>query len=97
MTDTEIIKKLTSIRGIGNWSAKMYLIFVLNRQDILPLDDAAFLQSYCWMNNTKDRTKLSVEKNCIKWKPYSSIATRYLYRALDTGLTNNKFTINKED
>lgn len=45
-SDDEVIKKLTSLRGIGLWTAKMYLIFVLNRQNVLPVEDVAFLQSY---------------------------------------------------
>ncbi len=44
--DDEVYKKLLSLRGIGSWTAKMYLIFVLDRQDILPYEDVAFLQSY---------------------------------------------------
>lgn len=83
--DQEIINTLTSIKGIGTWSAKMYLIFVLNRQDILPYEDMAFLQSYKWCYKTKDISKESVIKKCKKWSPYSSIAARYLYKALDWG------------
>lgn len=43
LSDDEVIKKLTSLRGIGLWTAKMYLIFVLNRQNVLPVEDIAFL------------------------------------------------------
>lgn len=95
LTDTEIIKKLTSIRGIGNWSAKMYLIFVLNRQDVLPFEDGAFLQSYRWMYKTEDCSAKAVSNKCKKWSPYSSIAARYLYRALDMGFTKEEFHLYK--
>lgn len=88
-----VYKKLTSLQGLGNWTTNMYLLFVLNRQDILPYDDTAFLQSYCWMYNTKDKSKESIIKKCKKWQPYSSIASRYLYRALDTGLTKEPFKL----
>jgi|GEM_PF-91091 len=91
LDDDDVIKALTSIRGLGIWSAKMYLIFVLNRNDVLPYEDAAFLQSYEWLYKTKDRSKEAVKKKCKKWKPYSSIAARYLYRALDEGLTKEEF------
>lgn len=91
LSDDEVIKKLTSLRGIGLWTAKMYLIFVLNRQNVLPVEDVAFLQSYKWMYKTDDISKDSVIKKCEKWSPYSSIAARYLYRALDTDLTKNEF------
>ncbi len=93
--DKEVIKELTKIKGIGNWTAKMYLIFVLNRPDILPLEDVAFLQSYKWLYKTEDTSRDSVAKKCKKWSPYSSIAARYLYRALDEGLVNNPFHLYK--
>lgn len=95
MSDSEVISKLTSLHGIGTWTAKMYLIFALNRQDVLPYEDVAFLQGYEWLYKTKDRSKAAVEKKCKKWKPYSSIAARYLYRALDSGLTKNEFHLYK--
>ena len=72
-SDTEVIKTLTAIKGIGNWTAKMYLIFVLNRDDVLPIEDVAFLQSYKWMYKTEDVSPESVKKKCKKWKPYSSL------------------------
>lgn len=81
------------IKSIG--TAKMYLIFVLNRQNVLPVEDVAFLQSYKWLYKTDDISKDSVMKKCKKWSPYSSIAARYLYRALDTGLTKNEFYLYK--
>lgn len=87
LSDDEVLKALTSIKGIGKWTSKMYLLFFLKREDILPYDDMAFLQSYKWLYNTKNVKKESILKRCKKWKPYSSIAARYLYRALDTGLT----------
>lgn len=95
MTDSEIVKTLTTIKGIGNWTAKMYLIFVLDRPDILPTEDVAFLQAYQWLYKTDDRTPESVRRKCKKWKPYSSIAARYLYRALDGGYTKEEFHLFK--
>ena len=95
LSDSEVINKLTSIKGIGIWTAKMYLIFVLNRSDVLPTEDVAFLQSYCWMYKTEDRSTRNILNKCKKWKPYSSIAARYLYRALDAGLTKEEFHLFK--
>lgn len=95
MSDAEVISKLTTLNGIGTWTAKMYLIFALNRQDVLPYEDVAFLQGYEWLYKTKDRSKAAVEKKCRKWKPYSSIAARYLYLALDSGFTKNEFHLYK--
>lgn len=87
MSDEEVLHQLTSIKGIGNWTAKMYLLFFLQRDDILPYEDGAFLQAYRWLYNTKKCDQKSIENRCKKWKPYTSIGARYLYRALDTGLT----------
>jgi len=95
MSDADVIKTLTAVKGIGNWSAKMYLIFALNRPDVLPTEDVAFLQSYKWLYKTEDCKPASVTAKCKKWKPYSSIAARYMYRALDLGLTKNEFHLYK--
>lgn len=63
----------------------------MNRQDVLPLEDVAFLQGYRWIYKTKNVTPDSIIRKCDKWKPYSSIAARYLYCALDIGLTKEEF------
>lgn len=91
----EVIKALTSVKGISLWTAKMYLIFVLDRQDILPYEDVAFLRSYKWMYKTEDTTPAAIKKKCQKWAPYISTGSRYLYRALDMGLTKNEFHLFK--
>lgn len=95
MDNDSVIKSLTSVKGIGTWSAKMYLIFSLNRPDILPFEDIAFLQGYSWVYKTDDYKKKAVEKKCKKWGHYSSIAARYMYRALDMGLTKEPFHLYK--
>lgn len=95
MTDQEVIKSLTSVKGIGNWSAKMYLLFALDRPDILPFEDLAFLQGYSWVYKTDDYHAKLVQKKCQKWHPYASIAARYMYKALDTGLTKEPFHLFK--
>lgn len=96
MTDADVISTLTKQRGIGKWTAKMYLIFVLNRPDILPYEDAAFLQTYRWLHQTDDCSTTSIKRKCAKWNPYSSIAARFLYRALDMGFSKEKFHLLKE-
>ncbi len=63
LSDEDIIRTLTKIRGIGKWTAKMYLIFVLDRPDVLPVEDGAFLQAYRWMYKTIDCSEKSVYKN----------------------------------
>lgn len=63
--DEEVIKILTSLRGLGTWTAKMYLLFVLNRQDVLPYEDGAFLQSYRWLYKTDDCSPSSIKKKML--------------------------------
>ncbi len=92
LSDDEVMKKLMSYKGIGSWTAKMYLLFVLKREDIVPYEDGAFLQSFKWLYGTKDVKKDDVLKKAKKWHPYSSIAARYLYRALDSGLIKESFS-----
>lgn len=93
LDDINVIRKLTSIRGIGSWTAKMYLIFVLNRQDVLPFEDGAFLQAYKWLYSTDNVEKTVVIETCRPWSPHSSLAARYLYVALDSGLVSKKKTL----
>ena len=57
MTDSDVISELTSIRGVGRWTAKMYLMFVLDRPNLLPVEDVAFLQVYRWLYKTDDCKK----------------------------------------
>lgn len=95
MNNEEVTAKLTQIHGIGPWTAKMYLLFVLRRPDILPYEDGAFLQSYRWMYKTEDCSPAAVKKRCQKWMPYSSLASRFLYRALDYGLVKEEFHLFK--
>lgn len=86
-SNNEVLKELTALRGIGNWTAKMYLLFVLNRTDILPYEDGAFLQAYRWLYQTQEIKPASIKEQCKVWKPYESIGSRFMYRLLDYGYT----------
>lgn len=87
LSDAEVMKTLMEIRGIGSWSAKMYLIFVLDRKDILPYEDGAFKQAFCWLYRVQNVSNSEIEQICKCWRPYTSLAARYLYRLLDSGAT----------
>lgn len=95
LPEAEVIKQLTSLHGIGMWTAKMYLMFVLDSPDILPFEDGAFLQTYRWLYKTDECGPEAVKKRCRKWKPYTTIASRFFYRALDMGLTKTEFRLYK--
>ncbi len=88
--DSDIIQSLTRIKGIGPWTAKMYLIFVLDRKNVLPFEDGAFCAAYKWAYSTQDVSQKSIKKNTESWNPYCSIASRFLYRALDNGITKKE-------
>ena len=90
LPEAEVLSRLTSIRGIGNWTAKMYLIFSLNKLDVLPYEDGAFLQVYKWLYKTEEVSAKSIIKRCKPWSPYSSLAARYLYCALDNNLMGDE-------
>jgi DNA-3-methyladenine glycosylase II len=93
LTDDEIIKRITLHKGLGIWSAKMFLLFVLCRENVLPYEDVAFLQAFTWYNGLPSIPGVEeIKEICHKWSPYSSIAARYLYIALDRGLTKESFT-----
>ncbi len=84
MSDEEIINDLIKIKGIGRWTAEMFLIFNLCRQDIFPLDDIGMIKGICKLYNYNypiKKTKLI--KIGDRWKPYRSVATWYLWRSLD--------------
>ncbi len=84
MSDEEIEKQLTSISGIGKWTAQMFLIFHLHRPDILPLSDIGLLKAVAkYYASGKKLTKTEVLEISHLWKPYRTVATWYLWRSLD--------------
>jgi DNA-3-methyladenine glycosylase II len=92
LSDDDIIKEITSIKGLGVWSAKMFLLFVLGRDNIIPYEDTAYQQAFNWYFNLSTfPLKNNVIKRCKKWDPYNSMVARYLYIALDSGLTKEPF------
>jgi DNA-3-methyladenine glycosylase II len=84
MSDEEIINDLIKIKGIGRWTAEMFLIFNLCRADVFPLDDIGMIKGLCKIYNytypIKKEKLIQIGK---KWKPYRSVATWYLWRSLD--------------
>jgi DNA-3-methyladenine glycosylase II len=84
MTDDEVIEALTAIKGIGRWTAEMFLIFRLQRPDVLPVGDLgiqnAIQKAY---RLRKKPTPERMRKLAAAWQPYRSIACWYLWRSLD--------------
>ena len=84
VSDEEVVVALTQVKGIGRWTAEMFLIFRLQRPDVLPVGDlgivTAIQKAYRLRKKpTSDRMRRLGEA----WRPYRSIATWYLWRSLD--------------
>ncbi|WKT00027.1 hypothetical protein NYR30_01610 [Gallibacterium salpingitidis] len=85
LPDNQLIKCLTTIKGIGSWTAKMYL-YKIHRPDVLPYEDATFLSAYKWLYQTQEIRPAAIKQHCKKWSPYLSIAAMYLYAAFERKL-----------
>jgi len=84
MDDEEIISELLAVRGIGRWTAEMFLIFHLLRPNVLPIDDVGLINGIR-KNYFADEpvSKAMVREVSAAWEPYRSVATWYLWRSLD--------------
>ena len=83
MSDEQVIEQLTQIKGIGRWTAEMFLIFSLGRQDVLPVHDLGLRKGVQFAFSLPQLPKpKEVEKFGERWKPYRSIATWYLWKSL---------------
>ena len=84
MSDEEVTEELCKIKGIGPWTADMFLIFRLGRTNILPLGDIGLVNAINLHYNDKEKlSKEELAKFKDKWSPWSSIATWYMWRSLD--------------
>ena len=82
--DEAVIKMLTQIRGIGRWTAEMFLIFNLKRPDILPLDDIGLLRGISLNYFSGEKvTRAEAREVAQNWAPYRTVATWYLWRSID--------------
>ena len=89
LDDKEILKKLCSIKGIGPWTAEMFLLFVFHRPDIFSFGDIALINSVKINYNVDDIKE--IKKISLSWKPYRSIASLLLWKSIE-----NKFFYKKK-
>lgn len=83
MNDEEIISHLTQVKGIGRWTAEMFLIFSLGREDVLPVHDLGLRKGVQMAFSLPELPKSEeVERLGSRWRPYRSIATWYLWKSL---------------
>jgi len=84
MDDEAIIEELVAIRGIGRWTAEMFLIFHLMRPNVLPLDDVGLINgiSKCYFSGDVV-SRSDAREVALAWAPYRTVATWYIWRSLD--------------
>jgi DNA-3-methyladenine glycosylase II len=83
MSNEDVIKHLTQIKGVGRWTVEMILMFTLGREDVFPLDDLGIQQAVCKLYaidaTDKKEMKEKMLKVSKKWSPYNTYACRYLW------------------
>lgn len=84
MSDEEVIAALTQVKGIGRWTAEMFLIFRLQRPDVLPLNDLGIVNAIQRAYGLRKKpSPARMNKIGDAWRPYRSIASWYLWRSLE--------------
>ncbi|GGP19802.1 DNA-3-methyladenine glycosylase family protein [Silvimonas iriomotensis] len=82
--DEAVIKELIAIRGIGRWTAEMFLMFSMLRPNILPLDDIGVVNAIARLYNQGERMPPKAMRELAeRWQPWRSVATWYLWRSLE--------------
>ncbi|WIV66337.1 DNA-3-methyladenine glycosylase family protein [Natrialbaceae archaeon AArc-T1-2] len=83
-SNAAVVDELTRIRGVGEWTARMYLIFVLERPDVLPLGDLAIRRGIEQLyNDGETLTRVEMRETAEPWRPYRSLGTRYVWAAYE--------------
>ncbi|MDE1865277.1 MAG: DNA-3-methyladenine glycosylase 2 family protein [Candidatus Micrarchaeota archaeon] len=92
MPDSEVAAELDEVRGIGRWTAEMFLIFTLGRKDVLPVDDLglrkALMRAYRLRTLPSEKRFRGIAKS---WHPYCTIASLYLWQSLDSEKTGQNW------
>jgi 3-methyladenine DNA glycosylase/8-oxoguanine DNA glycosylase len=84
LDDEEIVEHLTQVRGIGRWTAEMFLIFSLGRPDVLPVDDYGIRKGFAVAFKRPEMPpRADITKRGERWRPYRTAASWYLWRAAE--------------
>jgi len=87
LDDEEVVERLTEISGVGEWTAHMYLLFVLEREDVLPLGDLAVrngIEELYGDDEGEAMTRAEMREIAEAWRPYRSTATRFIWAEYET-------------
>ena len=94
LTNEEIIQKLTSLKGIGRWTAEMYLIFSLGRENVLSKGDGTVKRMVQWMYNLDNLpTSSELDFYFRSWNKYATIVSAYLWKSIEMGLPQTSFEV----
>ena len=83
LTDEKIIEELIAVRGIGRWTAEMFLIFGLGRPDVFSFGDLGLRRAIEKLYKIEKLSEIEAIRISEKWKPYRSVASRYLWKSLE--------------
>jgi 3-methyladenine DNA glycosylase/8-oxoguanine DNA glycosylase len=84
LPDDAVVEHLTRVRGIGRWTAEMFLIFSLGRPDVFPAFDFGVAKGFQRAFGLSDLPKPAfMERRAERWRPYRSVASWYLWRLVD--------------
>jgi len=87
LTDAELIERLVEVRGVGQWTVEMLLMFTLGRPDVLPVDDFGVREGFkIAYRRRKQPTPKQLRRYGARWEPYRSVAAWYLWRAAEKAL-----------
>jgi DNA-3-methyladenine glycosylase II len=85
LPDAEIIELLTQVKGIGVWTVQMFLMFALRRTDVLPTGDLGIRNAIRKAYNLAEMpTPVQMEEIAVRWRPYCTVASWYLWRSLES-------------
>lgn len=88
LSDEDVADRLVQLRGVGPWTAQMFLVFTLGRLDVFPEQDAGLRRAmgalYGW--SSAESSTVAMAEISSLWRPYRTVACLYLWRALDTGI-----------
>ncbi len=88
LDNNEVIATLTQIKGIGKWTAEMFLIFSLGRMNVLSVGDIGLQRACKWLYKETDGAECLINKS-TNWEPYFSVASLYLWESVNRGLIKN--------
>jgi DNA-3-methyladenine glycosylase II len=84
LTDEQVIDAIVKVKGLGRWSAEMFLMFRLHRPDVLPVDDIGIVNAVHRLYGLRKRPKPDrIRKIAEPWRPYRTVACWYLWRSLE--------------